>query len=429
MNNIKEFIQLAENIVNELGDKIIADEIGLYEAEKNILDFINSLGNKLLENVLKKIPEPTIENTLELKNGIARYRDTRPISLKNRFGGTTTINRRSYKIIGGGSYHPLDKKLGILNCKGFTPLPTFLLALFGGTEPYESSATKISECLGFPISGTAVHSNTENIGEIIYHDPIKNIPSSHQNEESELMIVEIDGTMSPQIKEVEGIKGQDVKKQPTEYKECNVITIEKHYNKGDKMRWYGAHYGKRDTFCEYVRKTGLKIGQLKAAEIVFIADGAKHNWEIQINNFPDAIPILDFYHACEHLADFCSFLPQNKSEKQYKKWKKMIYEGEIVQVMEEMKLELYINISNNDEALKHLNYFNNNKNRMDYLLYKKKGYPIGSGMVEGACKFVVGKRFKNSGMRWKKADNESVLDVRLAVINDTLHTLFEKKAA
>ena len=33
MNNIKEFIQLAENIVNELGDKIIADEIGLYEGE------------------------------------------------------------------------------------------------------------------------------------------------------------------------------------------------------------------------------------------------------------------------------------------------------------------------------------------------------------------------------------------------------------
>ena len=68
-----------------------------------------------------------------------------------------------------------------------------------------------------------------------------------------------------------------------------------------------------------------------------IADGAKHNWEIQINNFPDAIPILDFYHACEHLANFCSFLPKKKSEKQYKKWKKMIYEGEIVQVMEEMK--------------------------------------------------------------------------------------------
>ena len=91
------------------------------------------------------------------------------------------------------------------------------------------------------------------------------------------------------------------------------------------MRWYGAHYGKRDTFCEYARKTGLKMGQLKAAEIVFIADGAKHNWEIQINNFPDAIPILDFYPACEHLANFCSFLPKKKSEKQNKKCSLVFY--------------------------------------------------------------------------------------------------------
>ena len=132
MNNIKGFIQLAENIVNELGDKIIADEIGLYEAEKNILDFINSLGNKLLENVIKKIPEPTIDNTLKLKNGIARYRDTRPISLKNCFGGTTTINRRSYKIIGGGRYHPLDKKPGIINCKIKAVYPRLMINLHPG---------------------------------------------------------------------------------------------------------------------------------------------------------------------------------------------------------------------------------------------------------------------------------------------------------
>jgi len=66
---------------------------------------------------------------------------------------------------------------------------------------------------------------------------------------------------------------------------------------------------------------------------------------------------------------------------------------------------------------------------MDYFSYREEGYPIGSGMVEGACKFVVGKRFKKSGMRWKKADNEAVLDVRIAVLNDTLNNLFEKKVA
>lgn len=36
---------------------------------------------------------------------------------------------------------------------------------------------------------------------------------------------------------------------------------------------------------------------------------------------------------------------------------------------------------------------------MDYDIYKAKGYPIGSGLVEGQCKLVVNRRFKGNGMR------------------------------
>ncbi|GAH31952.1 unnamed protein product, partial [marine sediment metagenome] len=39
------------------------------------------------------------------------------------------------------------------------------------------------------------------------------------------------------------------------------------------------------------------MDQLRTKEVVFLADGAKPNWDIQQTNFPDAIPILDFYHA------------------------------------------------------------------------------------------------------------------------------------
>ena len=48
-------------------------------------------------------------------------------------------------------------------------------------------------------------------------------------------------------------------------------------------------------------------------------------------------------------------------------------------------------------------------------------------MVVGSCKFVVCKHFKGSGMRWKREDNESVLILRLAIINDSLHREFEPK--
>jgi hypothetical protein len=71
-----------------------------------------------------------------------------------------------------------------------------------------------------------------------------------------------------------------------------------------------------------------------------------------------------------------------------------------------------------------LNYFSVNKNRMEYDSYRSQDWPCGSGLVEGSCKLVVGKRFKGNGMRWRKKDNEDVLNVRLYAINDRLDDVF-----
>ena len=62
---------------------------------------------------------------------------------------------------------------------------------------------------------------------------------------------------------------------------------------------------------------------------------------------------------------------------------------------------------------------------MNYDELKSAGLPIGSGLLEGACKYVIGKRFKGSGMRSKKKDNESVLKVRLSKLNEKLHEYFQ----
>ena len=45
-------------------------------------------------------------------------------------------------------------------------------------------------------------------------------------------------------------------------------------------------------------------------------------------------------------------------------------------------------------------YFENHVHRMDYPTYRAKGWAIGSGPIESACKTVIGKRMKNGGMRW-----------------------------
>jgi len=315
------------------------------------------------------------------------------------------------------------------NCFGFSPLMTYLQSLYGGELSYKKSSKKLSATIGFPISSTAVQSNTEKVGALINESPYQIISTKEQNRSCDLMLVEIDGTMSPQIQEKEGVFGRESLKNPTEYKEANIIVIEK-YNKDKKLlkRWTGGKYGPRSEFNEYVRRASIKSGYLKSQRTIFISDGAKHNWEIQMNNFPDAVPILDFYHATEHLSNFCELFKDKKNgKKMYDQWHSMLYEGEILQVLSEMKDKNLDRISNSDLGQKEINYFANNKHRMDYGHYREKEYPIGSGLVEGQCKLVIKNRFKGNGMRWKKKDNSEVLRVRLSIINEQLPTYFHKK--
>jgi hypothetical protein len=104
----------------------------------------------------------------------------------------------------------------------------------------------------------------------------------------------------------------------------------------------------------------------------------------------------------------------------------MLRAGDYLQVIEEMRDKTSGTIDSG-KAQTQINYFENNKERLLYKDYEELGYPLGSGLVEGACKNVVGKRFKGSGMRWKKRDNASVLRVRLSLINGNLDKYFHPR--
>ena len=65
----------------------------------------------------------------------------------------------------------MDEKPGLDKCRGFSPLLTFLSVLSGSGRPFAESAKILSKALGFPISATAVQSNSESAGEQLDDDP------------------------------------------------------------------------------------------------------------------------------------------------------------------------------------------------------------------------------------------------------------------
>ena len=74
-----------------------------------------------------------------------------------------------------------------------------------------------------------------------------------------------------------------------------------------------------------------------------------------------------------------------------------------------------------------IRYISTNEEQMRYDVFRAKGYDIGSGAVEGACKNVVGKRLKQSRMIWTRLGSSSVLALRVDWLNGEWEQLWKKK--
>ena len=424
--NTEGLIAAAGDLVKELQGRINGGGMDLQEAEAKILEMVNWIGDEMVQEVVAGLAEPTTANQITVGGEVAVFERVRNLRFINRFGEEVVHPRRCYRYRNrnrSGGVAPLDVKLGMDRCFGFSPLMTYLICMLGADESFAGAATKLEAMLGFKVSSTAVQRTTEKTGERIPDAPEELIDDVRQQQPCSLMVVEVDGTTSPQITEQKGVTGVASLQAPTCYKECNLIVIEKHGDGKVIDRWTGGRYGPRQEFAGYAEQAGLRMGFLDAPRTLFLGDGARHNWELQQTHFPGAIPILDYYHAAEHLADYCKLLPAPLRDAAERSLSTMMWEGEVLQMIHEMKRSLS-KITDTAEAWKQINYFTNNQDRMDYARYRDLGWPIGSGLVEGQCKLVVGRRFKGNGMRWRPHDNRCVLRTRLALLNGDLKRYF-----
>src|SRR5271157_3012409 len=277
----KDVLPLSAVLVKELAEGLNVGSCTFEQVEERILQFIYELGRALEEEILQGVQEPTIENSLRVGERTAVYSGKRNLRFLNRFGGEVVLPRRCYKLRGGGGWIPLDERLGLDRCLGYSPLMSYLLSSFGSTEAFTRAANLLGEALGFGVSATAVQRNTEAVGERIPDNPYAMISAQRGQKPCEVMVVEVDGTISPQILEKQGLRGRESLKQPTDWKECNVVVVQKMQGGEEVDRWTGARYGKHQEFETYAGRAALAMGQHFAKKIVFLADGAHTNWELQ----------------------------------------------------------------------------------------------------------------------------------------------------
>jgi len=163
----------------------------------------------------------------------------------------------------------------------------------------------------------------------------------------------------------------------------------------------------------------LQNGMLTAEQIVFLSDGAIWLKNMQVDLCPTAIFIVDFYHAAEHLDEVIGLLrfhSTEKSEEFTRKCCKLLEFGDIGQLTALIRSKT--NNSNEETVEKKLAYFERNADRMRYGLFRAAGLFIGSGVMEAACKTIVGKRLKNAGMHWSKKNANGVITLRCAICSN-----------
>jgi len=136
--------------------------------------------------------------------------------------------------------------------------------------------------------------------------------------------------------------------------------------------------------------------------VAALGDGAHWIWEGYARHLPHRVEILDFYHVCEHLgkvatARFGEGSPEGKAWVQA--MKQELLEIGPWELLRELKRWEPRTDAAAEARRQERGYFQNNQERMRYPQYLAQGFPIGSGAVEGACKHLVGARFKQAGMR------------------------------
>ncbi len=203
---------------------------------------------------------------------------------------------------------------------------------------------------------------------------------------------------------------------------------------------YAGGFDTAADFGHRIHREAIRRNVFAAQKLIAIGDGAPWIWEQVGKFFPQAVQILDFYHASEHLKLLADprYAARRRDEALWRSrkgfgearalepsdpktvrallehWQECLRHDGLDQVIAETIARLPRQGPRKKEADKHLAYFENNRHRMQYGAFQKRGWFIGSGVIEAGCKTVIGQRLKQSGMLWSISGAQNILALRCA---------------
>ena len=337
-----------------------------------------------------------------------RFVGYRQKTLHGRFGVITLV-RAYYAPLGssGKGWVPLAERLGMTG--GYTPGCQYFMARFSAQQPYEASLEQFHEVFRADerelISMQKAFEMVRKVGSGLQEQRHQEIreradkPLAVREEISATMAVSIDAGKVP-IRTNEQVTKDGKKKYERAYRDSKVATVS-----AVAVDKEGAAHC-TNTSCvtgiehadEFFPRIEVEMSRrshrVAALVLVILGDGASWIWARAADLAESGQKvwyILDFWHACDHLAKISKTLYGEATEQFstcYERWRSLLWQGCVAGGHQGTQGAAHASGRYTDKQCYdiqgEINYFTENKERMDYPLYRSVPLPIGSGVVESA---------------------------------------------
>jgi len=344
----------------------------------------------------------------------------------------------------GHGFAPLDRALGLApGHKQFDVQQA--VARVTAEVPYETACELVAELTGLKVSEQTAHTLTNELAAGV--GVLEVAPSREEiwtqvaqvaadKRRRPIMVLAIDGAYVPTRPETAKGRRPGRKKQRAkrarwqgEWREAKgfrfylvdkerIVHILSWHQIGKDEEVFGA--------LKQVKEAGLIPEE--QVRLCVVADGAHWIWVRVKELFPSAREILDYYHCSEYVHTVAQAHYDEQPE-QALEWVEAtmarLFAGEVEGVMRGLRRMQPCAVKAMAEIDRFLTYLQNNRHRVHYGSQRKGGYPLSSGGIESAHKFICHARLKRSGAWWYVANGNHMLALRCAKYNGTFERVFK----
>jgi hypothetical protein len=342
----------------------------------------------------------------------------------------------------GHGYCPRDKHLGIENTS-LSPALTRMLGTVGAMVSFQEGSELLTELAGVTVDAKQVERTAEALGkeiakdERLHTEPLDALPLP------QTLYLGMDGTgIALRAEELLGRTGKqaDGSAKTGEVKLCTIWSAESFDEEGTPIRDEGSvTYSAalesacaldtaptRSPFAQRVWREATRRRFCQAPRTAVLGDGAPWIWSIAEDQFPEALQIVDRFHAKQHLSDLGKALygPTTPRASQWaERRKEELDTGKFRVLLTALRRQ----VSRSEDARRCLHYFQTNRHRMRYPEFHAQGLCTSTGVVEAGCKVAIGTRLKRAGMHWTIDGSNAIIALRCAKLSGRFQDFWERR--